>query len=125
MANQVKAAGGTPVILTSLTRRGFKNGVLVDNLADVSEAAKKAAAAVGVAVLDLNAVSKAYVQAIGSADADKYNLGGTDHTHLNLHGEAVFGRMVADLLVGWEPAFSRAITPDAETSKKLAEGVYA
>lgn len=125
MANQVKAAGGTPIILTSLTRRGFKSGELVDNLADVSEAAKKAAAAVDVAVLDLNAVSRAYVQAIGSADADKYNLASTDRTHLNPHGEAVFGRMVADLLVGWEPAFSSAITPDPEMSKKLAEGVYA
>jgi lysophospholipase L1-like esterase len=125
LANQVKSAGATPIILTSLTRRTFSNGTLVDSLADVAAAAKEAAAAVGVTLLDLNAVSRKYVQAIGQSNADTYNLADGDRTHLNAHGIAVFGRMVADLIVGWKSALSAHITPDPVLSKKLAQGIYA
>ncbi|KAL2126920.1 hypothetical protein VTI74DRAFT_11611 [Chaetomium olivicolor] len=125
MANQVKSAGGTPIVLTSLTRRTFTNGTLDDSLANVAEAAKKAAAAVGATMLDLNAASRKYVQAIGSSNADTYNLAEGDRTHLNAHGKAVFGRMVADLIVSWKSALSAYITPDTVLSKKLALGVYA
>lgn len=125
MANQIKSAGGTPIILTSLTRRTFTGGKVDDNLANVSEAAKKAAASTGVTLLDLNDVSKKYVQAIGSSNADKYNLAQGDRTHLNAAGTVVFGRIVADLIVGWKPALSTYITPDPALSQKIAQGVYA
>ena len=125
MANQVKSAGGTPIILTLLSRRTFINGKLDDSLANVAQAAKKAAAAVGATLLDLNDASKKYVQAIGASNADKYNLSNGDQTHINARGTTVFGRMVADLIVGWKPALSTYITPDAALSKKIAQGVYA
>jgi lysophospholipase L1-like esterase len=124
LANEVKAAGATPIILTSLTRRKFTNGTLIDSLADVTEAAKKAAAAVNVALLDLNAASKKYVQAIGPENADKYNLLEGDRTHLNDHGIAVFGRMVADLIVDWKRQLRAYIKPDPETTRKIAQGIY-
>ncbi|KAL2192467.1 SGNH hydrolase-type esterase domain-containing protein [Corynascus similis CBS 632.67] len=124
MAGQVQSAGATPIILTSLTRRTFSGGVLDDSLADVSEAAKKAAAAAGVTVLDLNAASRKFVQAIGSSNADRYNLADGDRTHLNPHGEAVFARIVADLIVGWDAALADYITPDQDMSDKIAQGVY-
>jgi hypothetical protein len=92
MANQVRSAGGTPIILTSLTRRTFTNGQLDNSLDNVVQAAKRAAAAVGVTMLDLNAASSKYVQAIGRSNADKYNLSQGDRTHLNSHGTVVFGR---------------------------------
>ena len=91
----------------------------------MSAAAKEAAAAVGVTLLDLNAVSRKYVQAIGQSNADTYNLADGDRTHLNDHGTAVFGRMVADIIVGWKSALSAHITPDPALSKKLAQGIYA
>ncbi|KAL2173574.1 SGNH hydrolase-type esterase domain-containing protein [Thermothelomyces heterothallicus CBS 202.75] len=125
MARDVERAGGTPVILTSLTRRTFTNGVLDDSLADVSEAARKAAAAAeGVALLDLNAASRAYVQAVGQQAADRYNLADGDRTHVNPHGEAVFARIVADLVVGWKRELSEYITPDPEMSDSIARGEY-
>jgi len=124
MAGQVQSAGATPIILTSLTRRTFSGGLLDDSLADVSEAAKKAAAAAGVTVLDLNAASRKFVQAIGSSNADRYNLADGDRTHLNPHGEAVFARIVADLIVGWDAALADYITPDQDMSDKIAQGVY-
>jgi lysophospholipase L1-like esterase len=125
MANQVKSAGGIPIILTSLSRRTFTNGKLDDSLANVAQAAKNAAAAAGATLLDLNDASKKYVKAIGAANADKYNLSNGDRTHINAHGTTVFGRMVADLIVGWKQALSTYITPDATLSKKIAQGIYA
>jgi len=120
MANQVKSAGGTPIILTSLTRRTFTGDKVDDSLANVAEAAKKAAASTGVTLLDLNDVSRKYVQAIGSSNADKYNLAQGDRTHLNAAGTVVFGRIVADLIVGWKPALSTYITADPALSQKIA-----
>ncbi|KAH6689713.1 SGNH hydrolase-type esterase domain-containing protein [Plectosphaerella plurivora] len=125
MANQVKAAGATPVILTSLTRRSFSSGTLKDSLADVSAAAKKAATAVGAQLLDLNAASKKYIQAIGATNAAQYNFASDDTTHLNDKGRALFGRMVADLLIGWKPEFSSYLTANAALTQKIAQGVVA
>ncbi|KAK4101262.1 carbohydrate esterase family 12 protein [Parathielavia hyrcaniae] len=125
LANQVRSAGATPIILTSLTRRKFSSGdVLNDDLADVAAAAKTAAAAADVALLDLNAASRAYVQAIGPEKADLYNLLDGDRTHLNEHGIAVFGRMVADLVVEWTGSLRAYVTPDPQVSKKIAGGIY-
>jgi lysophospholipase L1-like esterase len=125
MANQVKAAGATPVILTSLTRRSFSNGKLSDSLADVSAAAKKAATAVGAQLLDLNLASKTYIQAVGATNAALYNFASGDNTHLNDRGRTVFGRMVADLLIGWKPQFSNYITANAALTQTIAQGVVA
>lgn len=98
----------------------------------------------GVRVLDLNLASLRYVEALGSADAQTYDLNPTDMTHLNDHGSVVFGRMVADLLLGHGPAIDTAeegrrgkrgraeggrlerwITPDDELSEKIWHGKLA
>lgn len=125
MAKQVTAQGGTPVIVTALTRRSFSNGVLTDSLADVAAAAKAAATTVGALMLDLNLASKTYVQAIGSTNADKYNLVSGDRTHLNAWGSVVFGRMVADLLLAKKSDLSTYITPNATMTALIANGIYA
>ncbi|KAK4096205.1 carbohydrate esterase family 12 protein [Parathielavia hyrcaniae] len=117
--------GRDPIVLTSLTRRTFTNGRLDDSLANVANAAKAAARAAGATMLDLNAVSKKYVQAIGQSNADRSNLSRGDRTHFIPHGTQVFGRMVADLIVGWRSSLSNCIRPDAAMSRKIAQGVYA
>lgn len=43
------------------------------------------------------------MQTIGETAAQRYNLNVTDETHLNAWGSVVFGRMVADLLLGHAP----------------------
>src|SRR6266700_3954908 len=62
---EVAAAGGTPVLVTPLTRRTFKDGKVKDDLAAWATATKKVAAEEGVPVLDLNTESLAAVQAMG------------------------------------------------------------
>jgi lysophospholipase L1-like esterase len=125
MANDVKSAGGTPIIITSLTRRTFSGGKVVENLSQHAQLAREAANETGTKFLDLNVASTKYINAIGGANADKYNLASGDRTHLNVGGEKVFGRMVADLLIKARPDVEQFITPNKAISDKIAAGQYA
>src|SRR6266567_1500226 len=68
--DEVIAAGGTPVLITPLTRRTFKDGKLVDGLGPWADAVKQVAATAHVHVLDLHADSMSAVQKMGPAEAD-------------------------------------------------------
>jgi len=67
--DEVRAAGAEPVLVTPLTRRAFKNGQLVDDLAPWAEATRAVAAASHTALLDLNADSRRAVTAMGAVQA--------------------------------------------------------
>jgi lysophospholipase L1-like esterase len=69
-AQEAKALGGVPVLVTPLTRRTFHGAWLHNDLAPWAEATRKAAAREHAALLDLNADSYAAVQAMGQAEAD-------------------------------------------------------
>ena len=124
----VRAIGAVPVLVTSLSRRNYKDGVLVEDLAPYVEAARKVAADEYTTLIDLNQMSVAMLRRMTQEQADKFDKdvdpdtgkqamvvegsasavlgalasGGSvplDRTHLNPHGQQVFGRMVADALV--------------------------
>jgi lysophospholipase L1-like esterase len=147
LARQVRSAGGEPILVTPLTRRVFSAPhVAADSLRDERLATIAAGRTVGARVLDLNLASRGYVDALGSEDAQRYNLNPNDMTHLNGWGSVVFGRMAADLLLGhppvieataaasWESAaveiadsrrFERWIVPDEKLSWKIWHGILA
>lgn len=125
LAKDVQALGATPFLLTSLTRRKFDGTELKQDLGDVVPATIEAAAAAKVTLIDLNAASRKYVQAIGPANADKYNLAADDRTHLNAHGSDVFGRIVADLILEADESLGSWIGKNETLSQLIAEGVYA
>jgi len=103
---QARAAGARPVIVTSLSRRSYKDGQLVQDLTAYANAAKQVAEEEGVPVIDLNAASVKLLQTMSQEQADEFDAPahpdaldkGPDRTHLNAKGAAVFGRMVADNL---------------------------
>jgi len=68
----IRAAGGKPVLVTPLTRRQFKDGKLVDDLAPWAEAVREVAAETGTPLVDLHADSHAAVQAMGAAEATRF-----------------------------------------------------
>jgi hypothetical protein len=98
-------------VVTSLSRRNYKDGVLVQDLKDYSAAAKRVGMEENVTVIDLNAMSVKLLEGMTQAQADEFNATGhkeeraenqkspVDRTHLNAEGQALFGRMVADTLV--------------------------
>jgi lysophospholipase L1-like esterase len=124
----VRAIGAVPVLVTSLSRRNYKDGVLVEDLTPYVEAARKVAADEYITLIDLNQMSVAMLKRMTQEQADKFDKdvdsdtgkqtmvvegsasavlgalasGGSvplDRTHLNAHGQQVFGRLVADALV--------------------------
>jgi lysophospholipase L1-like esterase len=106
-----RAIGAIPVVVTSLSRRNYKNGVLVEDLKDYSAAARRVAMEEDVTVIDLNAMSTKLLEGMTQEQADEFDATGhedqraenkksvVDRTHLNAKGQALFGRMVADTLV--------------------------
>lgn len=66
----VKELGGTPVLVTPLTRRTFHEGVLENNLKAWADASRKVAIEQHLSLLDLNADSYAAVQVMGQVEAD-------------------------------------------------------
>jgi lysophospholipase L1-like esterase len=122
-AREVRDTGAHAVLITSLTRRTFKDGKINDTLGPWADATKKAAAAEGIPVLDLNTDSTAAVQKMGPVEANKFAMTAPpqavmeaakhgnsitvpgdppttfDYTHLGESGSVFFGRMVADEVV--------------------------
>lgn len=125
---QVKALGGIPVLVTPLTRRSFKDGVLQNTLTPWADVIRATATAQGAPLLDLNADSYAAVQAMGPDQADTFAVepppakkdaaaltagnvevagaakSAFDYTHLGPKGAAYFANMVVDEMKAAVPA---------------------
>jgi lysophospholipase L1-like esterase len=110
-----RAIEAIPVIVTSLSRRNYCEGKLVEDLTAYVDAAKRIAAEENVAMIDLNAMSVHLLKGMTQEQADAFdadthpdasaeNKGQPvhDRTHLNAKGQILFGRMVADRLVRME-----------------------
>jgi lysophospholipase L1-like esterase len=69
---EVRAAGGKPVLVTPLTRRQFKDGKLIDDLGPWADATRKVAAETRTPLVDLHAKSYAAVQTMGAAQATRF-----------------------------------------------------
>jgi lysophospholipase L1-like esterase len=78
-----------------------------------------AASAIGATFLDLNAASRAFVNAIGEEAAHAFNLKESDNTHLNDEGSIVFGRLVADLLLEKLPQLDKFFKSDCKLSCEI------
>ncbi|KAK7409649.1 hypothetical protein QQX98_008164 [Neonectria punicea] len=125
LSADVTKAGGTPIIVTSLTRRRFSGGSVIQNLEEWRQAAIETAEEVGIKWLDLNVASTDYVNAIGSDNATYYDLSDGDKTHLNTAGETVFARMVVDLLLRKRADLKPFFTPNKALSDKIWAGEFA
>jgi lysophospholipase L1-like esterase len=106
-----RAIGAVPIVVTSLSRRNYQDGKLIEDLNDYAAAAKRVAAEEDVTLVDLNAMSTKLLEKMTQEEADQFDAvshedqsaengkSRLDRTHLNAKGQALFGRMVADSLV--------------------------
>ena len=127
--DDVRAIGAIPVLVTSLSRRTFRDGKVVEDLSDYVNATREVGAKNNITVIELNALSTALLNRMTQDEADKFDRGSDpatgkpaaartvdavsttasgvdapkpaalDRTHLNPYGQKVFGRIVADQLV--------------------------
>lgn len=108
--SDVQAMGAVPVLVTSLSRRTFKDGKIVEDLKDYARATREVGIKDSITVIDLNSISTSMLNRMGQEEADKFNAVGQekervaagkstiDRTHLNPDGQKVFGRIVAEQL---------------------------
>lgn len=87
----IRAHGGVPVIVSPMERRSFDdNGKVRPSLIDYADAARQAAQQLGVAFIDLNAMSKPFYEALGPENSRlafaEPKPGQTDNTHHNNYG---------------------------------------
>jgi lysophospholipase L1-like esterase len=112
--DDVRAIGAVPVLVTSLSRRTMRDGKIVEDLNEYAQATREVGAKNFISVVDLNALSTAMLNRMTQEDVDQFNAQlhpdakaensgkpqpGTDRTHLNPHGQQVFGRIVAEQIV--------------------------
>jgi len=126
---EVQVLGGVPVLVTPLTRRSFKDGVLQNDLRPWAEASLNMARQGGAAAIDLNAESFTAVQMMGEPEADTFAMAppvaaiapgsapaavepngkpkrGFDRTHLGAKGASYFAAMVERELALAVPALA-------------------
>jgi lysophospholipase L1-like esterase len=140
-ADEVKALGGVPVLVTPLTRRLFRDGVLENTLVPWADVIRATAKERQAALLDLNADSYAAVQAMGEAQADTFAVApkpaaapapaagaagsnsiepqgaaksAFDYTHLGAKGAKYFAAMVERELKAAVPAVAAEFRPEGE-----------
>jgi lysophospholipase L1-like esterase len=115
---EARAAGAKPVLVTSLVRRGgWKDGRINSDLAPYADAVKKLAAEKGVPLIDLHALSIAYINAMGREKSNELGKikpdgqGGEvmDYTHLGERGSEAMGQLVVNELRKIEPSLAAYI----------------
>ena len=87
----IRAHGGVPVIVSPMERRAFDdNGKIRPSLVDYADASRQVAQELGVAFIDLNAISKPFYEALGPEKSKlafaEPKPGQTDNTHHNNYG---------------------------------------
>lgn len=93
----VRAHGGTPIIVSPMERRGFdERGKVKPSLADYAEASRQSAKELGVAFIDLNAMSIPFYETLEAKGAEfsRKAFAGQDNTHHNNYGSYELAKCV-------------------------------
>jgi lysophospholipase L1-like esterase len=91
---QAREHGAMPVLITSMERLRFDDaGKIIDSLGDYPEAVRQTAAEEKVALIDLNAMSKPFYEALGPKDAH-VAFAGNDTTHHSDYGSYELAKCV-------------------------------
>jgi lysophospholipase L1-like esterase len=102
---EIRRRGGTPILVTSPERRNFDaNGRITPSLADYPDAMRAVARAEKTPLVDLNAMSIAFYEALGpDASARAFADEGRDRTHHDEYGAWSLARMVVEGLRRSDP----------------------
>ncbi len=95
---EIRRRGGTPILVTSPERRNFDaRGRIVPTLEKYPDAMREVARTERTALIDLNAMSIAFYEALGpQAAARAFADDGRDRTHHNEYGAYSLARMVIE-----------------------------
>jgi hypothetical protein len=95
MVGEARERGATPIVVSSMNRLTFgPDGKIANSLGDYPEAVRQVAAEEHVALVDLNAMSKPFYEALGPVDAH-LAFAGKDTTHHDNYGSYELAKCVA------------------------------
>ena len=98
MVDEVREKGATPIVATPVNRLTFgPDGKIVNSLGDFPEAVRQVAAEEHITLVDLNAMSKPFYEALGPIDAHRA-FAGKDTTHHDNYGSYELAKCVAQAL---------------------------
>ena len=110
ITSRIKAKGALPVIITSIARRRFSEGLIIDTHGDYPAAAKAAAHQSGCPCIDMTVPTMVALQAMGEEGSKEcfmrfdaglypnYPEGDDDDTHLRPRGAEWAASMIAERL---------------------------
>lgn len=111
-AKEATKRGAKVVIVTPVSRRSFgAEGKIVSNLGEFPEAARLAAKEAGVALIDLNAMSQRFYEAMG-VEASKQAFAPGDNTHHNNYGSYEIAKCVVKGIVESKLELARFVVED-------------
>jgi lysophospholipase L1-like esterase len=109
---EARQRGATPILATSPHRLNFDaDGKIVNTLGDYPEAVRQVGVEENVVVIDLNAMSKVFYEALVPEDAPKAFADG-DKTHHNNYGSYELARCVVEGIRQAKLPLSRFIADD-------------
>lgn len=108
---EVRRRGATPILVTSPDRRNFDaTGRIESTLGDYPESMRIVAREESVALIDLNAMSRRFYEALGpEAAARAFADDGRDRTHFNDYGGYALARCVVEGIRAADPALAAGL----------------
>ena len=111
----VRGHGGTPIILSPMERRGFDAaGKVEPSLIEYADAARQAAKELGVAFIDLNALSKPLYESL-EAHGPEYSrkaFAGQDNTHHDNYGSYELSKCIVQSILDQNLPLAKYIVAD-------------
>jgi len=112
MVAAAREKGATPVVITPMNRLTFDaDGKITNSLGDFPEAVRRVAAEDHVALIDLNAMSKPFYEALGPVEAHKA-FAGKDTTHHSNYGSYELAKCVVQGLIDAKSPLARHVVAD-------------
>jgi lysophospholipase L1-like esterase len=112
MVAAAREKGATPVVITPMNRLTFDaDGKITNSLGDFPEAVRRVAAEDRVALIDLNAMSKPFYEALGPVEAHKA-FAGKDTTHHSNYGSYELAKCVVQGLIDAKSPLAQHVVAD-------------
>jgi lysophospholipase L1-like esterase len=111
----VRAHGGTPIIVSPMERRGFdEKGKIKPSLSEYAEASRQSAKELGVAFIDLNAMSIPFYEAL-EAHGPEYSrkaFAGQDNTHHDNYGSYELAKCIVQSIRAQKLPLAKFVVDD-------------
>ena len=111
----VRAHGGTPIIVSPMERRSFDDHAKIKpSLTEYAEASRQAAQELGVAFIDLNALSIPFYEALEAhgADYSRKAFAGQDNTHHQNYGSYELAKAIVQSIRAQKLPLAKFIVDD-------------